>query len=131
MAEKENLIYFETSAKSGEGVFDMMYTCIAKLPFFDQYKIENKEILVKELKSGNSNINDGGKVYNVNSDKNYVNEENSSNIILTKQKNNGNYDENKKKCGCWNNYILFIFCFYLIRMLCMLYIKNLFVNKYI
>jgi hypothetical protein len=57
-------------------------------------------MLVKELKSGNSNINDGGKVYNVNSDKNYVNEENSSNIILTKQKNNGNYDENKKKCGC-------------------------------
>jgi len=53
--------------------------------------------LVKELKSGNSNINDGGKVYNVDANKNYVNEENSSNIILTKQKNNGNYDENKKK----------------------------------
>jgi hypothetical protein len=77
-----------------------MYTCIAKLPFFDQFKIDNKELLIKELKNGNSNINDGGKVYNVDANKNYVNEENSSNIILTKQKDNGNYDENKKKCGC-------------------------------
>ena len=78
----------------------MMYTCIAKLPFFDQFKIDNKELLIKELKNGNSNINDGGKVYNVDANKNYVNEENSSNIILTKQKDNGGCGENKKKCGC-------------------------------
>ena len=100
LAEKENLIFFETSAKTGEGVINMMYTCIAKLPFFDQFKIDNKEMLIKELKDGNSGVNSGGKVYNVDANKNYVNEENSSNIILTKKKNDNNYEENKKKCGC-------------------------------
>ena len=77
----------------------MMYACIAKLPFFDQFKIDNKELLIKELINGNSGINNEGKVYNVDSGKN-INDENSSNIILTNKKNDNNYEENKKKCGC-------------------------------
>ena len=32
----------------------MMYTCIAELPFFEQFQIENKEQLIKELEGGNN-----------------------------------------------------------------------------
>ena len=31
----------------------MMYSCIADLPFFEQFQIGNKEQLVKELEGGN------------------------------------------------------------------------------
>ena len=84
LAEKENMIFFETSAKSGEGVNIMMYTCISKLPFFEQFKIDNKEKLIQELTEGNSNKNNEGKKYNVDIDKNLdiPYDENSSNIII-------------------------------------------------
>ncbi len=100
LAEKENMIFFETSAKSGEGVNNMMYTCISKLPFFDQYKIENKEKLIQELSEGNSNKDNEGKNYNVNINRNLdiPYEENSSNIIIKDGKIET--EINKKKCGC-------------------------------
>ena len=100
LAEQENMIFFETSAKSGEGVTNMMYTCISKLAFFDKYNIDNKEKLIKELIDANNNDNVEEKKFNVDFDKNldFPNEQNSSNIIL---KNGKNYTENeKKKCGC-------------------------------
>jgi GTPase SAR1 family protein len=96
LAEKENMIFFETSAKSGEGVNNMMYTCISKLPFFDKYNIDDKEKLIKELIDTNSSDNVEEKKYNVDFDKNL--EFNSSNIII---KDGKNYVETeKKKCGC-------------------------------
>ena len=97
LAEKENLFFFETSAKSGEGVNKMMYTCIAKLPFFEQYNIDNKEKLIQELSEGNSKVDLGGKVYNVDINNNY---DNSTNIILNKNQKNENVENGKKKCGC-------------------------------
>ena len=103
MAEKENMLFFETSAKSGEGVNMMIYSSITKLSFFDSYKDENKENMVKELIKINSS--NSGKVYDVNNnnnDSNYKeqNVESCANIILT-QGNNNNEEDNKKKCNCW------------------------------
>ena len=99
LAQKENMIFFETSAKSGDGVNIMMYTCIAKLPFFEQFKIEDKEKLVKELCDNNSSKNNEGKVYGVDIDKQYefTSEDNTSNIVLKKDVD---IDDNKKKCAC-------------------------------
>ena len=99
MAEKENMFYFEVSAKSGEGVNNMMYTCIALLPFFEQFKVDNNEILIQELIQVNNNTNDA-KVVNVNNNREYLekNSKYSSNIVLMKQNSN---DKNKKKCACW------------------------------
>ena len=99
LAQKENMIFFETSAKSGIGVNNMMYTCISKLPFFEQFKIDNKEKLIQELNDINSSKNNEGKVYGVDIEKQFeVNtEDNTSNIVLKKDID---FDENKKKCGC-------------------------------
>ena len=79
----------------------MMYTCIAKLPFFEQFKADNKEKLIQELTQGNNKLNDGGKVYNVDINKKIAGEENSSNFALTKGINKDDIEERKKKCGCW------------------------------
>ena len=101
LAQKENLFFYETSAKSGEGVHNMMFTCVAKLPFFDQFKIDNKDQLIKDLIEGNgSDINNGRKAPNKDIAQN-INDENSSNYVLSKEKSNiDNKEENKKKCGC-------------------------------
>ena len=101
LAEKENLNFYETSAKSGEGVHNMMFTCVAKLPFFDQFKIDNKDQLIKDLIEGNGNdINNGRKAPNKEIVQN-INDENSSNYVLSKEKSNIDIkEENKKKCGC-------------------------------
>jgi len=93
------MFYFETSAKSGEGIDHMMYSCIALLPFFEQFKIENNDALIQELMKTNSNNNEW-KVINV-KNRNKANLEKdgnmSSNIVLTKKNSK---DDKKKKCAC-------------------------------
>ena len=53
LANKEGMKFFETSAKNGENVNRMMYSCIAELPFFEQFNVD-KETLIKELENINS-----------------------------------------------------------------------------
>ena len=53
MANKENMLFFEVSAKNGFNISRMMYSCIAELPFFEQFQISNKDDLIKELEGGN------------------------------------------------------------------------------
>ena len=93
------MLFFETSAKSGEGVDNMMYNCISKLPFFDQFKIDNKDNLIRDLSKVNSNNNNEDKIFEINNNPPYNvnNGENSTNIILTKNKDE---EKPKKKCGC-------------------------------
>jgi hypothetical protein len=98
LADKENMIFFETSAKNAIGVSNMMYTCIAQLPFFEQFQVE-KESLIQELANNNSKNTEGG-IFEIDVDKNNNysggNAENSSNIVLNKK----NIVDEKKGCGC-------------------------------
>jgi hypothetical protein len=92
------MFFFETSAKNATGVSNMMYTCIAKLPYFDQFQVD-KENLIQELANNNSKNTEGG-IYEIDVDKNnnYVGDgaENSSNIVLNKKMT----AEEKKGYGC-------------------------------
>ena len=97
MADKEKMIFFETSAKNASGVNNMMYTCIAQLPFFDQFQV-NKENLIQDLANNNSKNTEGG-IFEIDVEKNNNitnNEDNSSNIVLNKNK----LEPEKKGCGC-------------------------------
>ena len=69
LANKENMIFFETSAKSGKNVNKMMYTCIAELPFFEQYNITDKKLLIQELENLN-NKKEQNSIYDIVKDKN-------------------------------------------------------------
>ena len=91
------MIFFETSAKNATGVNNMMYTCISKLPYFDQFQVD-KEQLIQELANNNSKNTEGG-IFEIDVDKNnnYENNaENSSNIVLNKKQ----IEKEKKSCGC-------------------------------
>ena len=101
LAEKNNMFYFETSAKTGDGINHMIYSCIALLPFFEQFKIENNDALIQELMKTNSDSNEY-KVINVKNRNKDNLEKNghgymSSNIVLTK---NDSKDYKKHKCLC-------------------------------
>jgi GTPase SAR1 family protein len=54
LANKEQMLFFEVSAKNGENINKMMYSCITELPFFEQFQFDNKEQLIKELEGGNN-----------------------------------------------------------------------------
>jgi len=95
LAEKENMLFFETSAKTGTGINNMMYNCISQLPFFEQYQ-DNKDSIIKELENNNSKMTEIG-IYEINVDKNKnenVNANISQNIVLKNQENE------KRNCGC-------------------------------
>ena len=97
LSEKENMVFFEISAKTASGVNDMMYNCIVKLPFFDQIKVP-KENLIKELENSNCNNKEGGGIFDI--EKEYENNpQNSSNAIMTK-KLNEDETKRKRKCEC-------------------------------
>ena len=98
LADKEKMLFFETSAKNATGVSNMMYTCISKLPYFDQFQVD-KEKLIQDLANNNNKNTEGDGIFDIDVDKNnnYVDgPENSSNIILNKK----NIDEEIKNCGC-------------------------------
>ena len=103
LADKEKMLFFETSAKNATGVSNMMYTCISKLPYFDQFQVD-KEKLIQDLANNNNKNTEGDGIFDIDVDKNnnYVDgPENSSNIILNKK----NIDEEIKNCGCWKIYV--------------------------
>ena len=68
LAEKNNMKFFETSAKNGHNINLMMYTAIAELPFFSQFDVD-KETLIKELEAINGK-NVQNSIYDVVKDKN-------------------------------------------------------------
>ena len=52
LAQKNGMMFFETSAKKPTNINLMMFTAISKLPFFSQFEIE-PENLIKELENVN------------------------------------------------------------------------------
>lgn len=53
LGKKENIPYFEVSAKTNEGLKKMFYSVIAELSVFDDG--EDKQTLIKELEKENEN----------------------------------------------------------------------------
>ena len=94
------MFFFETSAKNDTGINNMIYSCIIKLPFFDQFKVD-KEIIKKELENNNINNLEKG-IFDIDVDNNNNNNNNStvenssSNIVLNKNI----LEDYKKKCLC-------------------------------
>ena len=101
LANKEGMKFFETSAKTGENVSKMMYTCIAELPFFEQFNID-KEALIKELEITNSK-KEQNSIYDVVKDKK---EENVAGLNVNGQQQGqtvilpGQLELKKRRGGC-------------------------------
>ena len=105
LADKENLLFFETSAKTCENINKMFYTCISELPFFTQLEIDDKNALVNDLENTNKN-KEQNSIYDI--------VRNNNNGIINNNNNNpppgltingvhhsqDNTNKNKKKCAC-------------------------------
>ena len=105
-AKKNNIEYFETSAKSGDGVNTMFYSAISMLNFFDDLR-KNDNNIINELID--TNVKNVDKSYKNPTEKNSmfdpmaytskINIKDSSNIVS----NNANVEEKQKenkKCNC-------------------------------
>ena len=90
LANKENLFYFETSARTGEGIKYMLYSSLSELPYFEQFK-EEKEKIISELEEGNKDNYE-----NLPTDVILPNE---NKIIVNNQKSEKS-DEKKSSCKC-------------------------------
>ena len=118
LAKKEGMLFFETSAKTGEGVVEMFFSSFSLVDFFNDKRgeISNDE-LIKELIEQNSNPNKkpaqppsnndimsrNGQMETNNNDstqnnktKNNLNVEN----IIIEAENHTNNKVQKKSCGC-------------------------------
>lgn len=58
MAKEYDCPYFEVSAKTGNNVRRMLYSCIIDLPFFESFKIQSDNI-VNELENENNETKQG------------------------------------------------------------------------
>ena len=89
LAQKNNMMFFETSAKKPSNINLMMFSAIAELPFFSQFEID-KESLIKELQK--VNCKNGSKVEEINNDLNVKGDNNdntqTTKIIIQKRKKN-------------------------------------------
>ena len=113
LAKKEGMLFFETSAKTGEGVVNMFYSSFATIDFFNDKKSEiSNEELIKELIEQNANPNKDQKEFpspndiasrnelvNNKSQKDKItkNNLNADNIIIEADKH---IDKKKQKKGC-------------------------------
>ena len=87
LANKEQMLFFEVSAKNGFNINKMMYSCIAELPFFEQLQIVNKVELIKELEGGNSK-KENNTIYDI-----VQNNENKPEITVTAEDEKKNNNE--------------------------------------
>ena len=93
LANKEQMMFFEVSAKSGENVNKMMYSCIAELPFFEQFQVDNKDQLIKELEGGN-NKKEQNSIYDIEKKKK---NEKQADLNIQGQQQNTNQNEDGEK----------------------------------
>ena len=91
LAQKNDMMFFETSAKTGSNINLMMFTAISKLPFFSQFDID-KNVLIEELQKLNSLTEDKPKEPIMNVKDEAGNTQQIRIIIENKKK--------KKHCAC-------------------------------
>lgn len=106
VATKEKMLFFEVSAKNGENVNKMMYSCIAELPFFEQFQGGNKDDLIKELEGGN-NKKSQNSIYDIVKEPDNNNKQTVTETNENEQKTNNNeapgvivIKRKKKKKSC-------------------------------
>jgi Ras-related protein Rab-6A len=115
LAKKEGMLFFETSAKTGEGVVNMFYSSFATIDFFNDKKSEiSNEELIKELIEQNANPNKDQKessspndiasrneLINNKAQKDKTNNNNiNANNIIIEAENHTDKKKQKKGCGC-------------------------------
>ena len=120
LAKKEGMLFYEASAKTGEGVIDMFFGSFALIDFFnDKRNDNNNDEIIKELIEQNMNSNqilnkNPSNVKNITGgnnnndiiskneliDKNNNNSINADNIIKINPQDQTNKQKEKKKCGC-------------------------------
>ena len=92
LAQKNGMMFFETSAKKSNNINLMMFTAIAELPFFSQFEIDKND-LIKELQNINGK---GGNVVEEKEEdlkiKDNDNQPNQPTKVVIKRR--------KKNCGC-------------------------------
>ena len=113
------MLFFETSAKTGDGVIDMFFSSFTLIDFFnDKRKGDNNDELVKDLIDQNMNEKTRNPIKSISSNndriiskdelidkKNKENKENNNNlnvnnVIKISPDNNKNKKQQQKKCGC-------------------------------
>jgi Ras-related protein Rab-6A len=92
-AKKEGMLFFETSAKTGDGVIEMFFTSFALIDFFnDKRKGNNNEELVKDLIDQNINEKSKPQIKSIVSGNNDIVSRNE----LIEKKNNYNQNVESK-----------------------------------
>ena len=91
LAQKNGMLFFETSAKTRNNIDLMMFTTIAQLSFFSQFQID-KDDLIKELQKLNNKFEN-------------IIEEKSADLQIKDENNNPQptkiiIRKRKKNCGC-------------------------------
>ena len=105
LANKEKMLFFEVSAKNGENISKMMYSCIAELPFFEQFQTGNKDDLGRELEGGN-NKKSQNSIYDIVKEPDNNNKQTITETNENEKKNNNEspgvivIKRQKKKKGC-------------------------------
>ena len=114
-ATKEGMLFFETSAKTGDGVINMFFSSFALIDFFnDKRKGDNNDELVKDLIDQNMNEKTRNPIKPVPNDNDIIskndlidknnnqtnnNNMNANNVIKINAENNKSKKQ-QKKCGC-------------------------------
>ena len=94
LAKKENMLFFECSAKTNDNIKNMFYSSIAGLPTFGVYDESEKDNLIKELLEEN-----GGEEFKEEGATQNLHEQQKGKININGEITSGNINK-KKKCGC-------------------------------
>ena len=96
LAEKEKVLFFETSAKNSININHMIFSCIANLPFFEQFA-DDKDNIIQELENNNTKTTEPG-IFEIDIEKNNeLNQEVPSELVVIDPKL---LRKGKKKCAC-------------------------------